>query len=385
MAFKLAWSLCQHASGAKKVSDRMRQFLLQAVGLAALGTVADVVPLVDENRVLVWHGLESLAKVPSLGLRTLLELTKLNDKARLDSEDIAFTLAPRLNAAGRLGQAQLAVELLVTDQPERAQELAQYIDGLNTSRQTLERSVYLAAHKQAKEQFDPESDAALVLAERGWHPGVIGIVAGRLAEKYHRPVVMISWDQMGIKPGVGSARSIPGFALHAALDACGQHLLSHGGHAAAAGLTLEESRLEAFRADFCEYAAQGISAAERVAELTIDAEAPLSAFTLKVVEQIERLAPFGQCNSRPLLCTGGVTLVDPPRPIGVGGRHISLKLQQHDITLRAVAFGGADWTEELTASPGPLEVAFRPVINSFRGRRSVELHLVDWRTSPPSP
>lgn len=385
VAFKLAWSLCQHASGAKKVSDRMRQFLLQAVGLAALGTVADVVPLVDENRVLVWHGLESLAKVPSLGLRTLLELTKLNDKARLDSEDIAFTLAPRLNAAGRLGQAQLAVELLVTDQPERAQELAQYIDGLNTSRQTLERSVYLAAHKQAKEQFDPESDAALVLAERGWHPGVIGIVAGRLAEKYHRPVVMISWDQMGIKPGVGSARSIPGFALHAALDACGQHLLSHGGHAAAAGLTLEESRLEAFRADFCEYAAQGISAAERVAELTIDAEAPLSAFTLKVVEQIERLAPFGQCNSRPLLCTGGVTLVDPPRPIGVGGRHISLKLQQHDITLRAVAFGGADWTEELTASPGPLEVAFRPVINSFRGRRSVELHLVDWRTSPPSP
>ena len=150
-------------------------------------------------------------------------------------------------------------------------------------------------------------------------------------------------------------------------------------------MTLEESRLEAFRNDFCEHASQVITEAQRVAELTIDAEAPLSAFTLKVVEQIERLAPFGQCNSRPLLCTGGVTLVDPPQPLGAGGRHIAMKLQQHDITLRAVAFGGADWTEELSAAPGPLEVAFRPVINAFRGRRTVELHLVDWRTSQSAP
>jgi single-stranded-DNA-specific exonuclease len=312
-------------------------------------------------------------------MAVLMELCSLADKPRLDSEDVAFSLAPRLNAAGRLGQAQLAVELLVTDRTDRARELAQYVDGLNTSRQTLERSVYLAANKQAKEQFDPENDAALVLAERGWHPGVIGIVAGRLAEKYHRPVVLVSWDQLGVKPGVGSARSIPGFPLHLALEACREHLLSHGGHAAAAGLTVAEGSIEAFRADFCEFAAKGITEADRVAELTVDAEAPLSAFTLKVVEQIERLAPFGQANARPLLCTSGVTLVEPPRPIGSGGRHIALKLQQHEIVLRAVAFGGADWTEELTNARGPLEVAFRPVINSFRGRCSVELHLVDWR------
>ena len=130
---------------------------------------------------------------------------------------MAFTLAPRLNAAGRLGQPQLAVELLVTDRPERAQELAQYIDELNATRQTLERSIQLAAAKQVKEQFDPAEDAALVLADRGWHPGVIGIVAGRLAERFHRPVVMISWDKSGMRPGIGSARSVPGFNLHAAL------------------------------------------------------------------------------------------------------------------------------------------------------------------------
>jgi single-stranded-DNA-specific exonuclease len=382
VALKLAWALCQQASGAKRVRPQMKTFLLQAVGLAALGTVADVVPLVDENRVLVRYGLVSVKEQPTLGLGTLIQIVGLDDKPRLDAEDIAFTLGPRLNAAGRLGQAQLAVELLVTDRPERARELASYLDGLNTSRQSLERSIYLSAHKQAKEQFDPENDPALVLADHGWHPGVIGIVAGRLAEKYHCPVVLVSWDQMGVKPGIGSARSVPGFNLRAALEACSPHLLSHGGHAAAAGLTMEQGNLEPFRADFCEQVASEITEQQRAAELAIDAEAPLGAFTLKVVEQIEQLAPFGQANARPLLCTSGVTLAEPPRPIGTGGRHLSMRLRQHNVTLRAVAFGGGEWADELAVVDRPLEVAFRPVINTFRGRRNVELHLVDWRPGP---
>ena len=210
---------------------------------------------------------------------------------RLDAEDLGFQIAPRLNAAGRLGQPQLAVELLVTDRPERAAELAQYIDGLNATRQTLERSIQLAAAKQAKELFDPADDAALVLADRGWHPGVIGIVAGRLAERFHRPVVMISWDKAGLRPGIGSARSMPGFNLHAALAECGEFLLAHGGHAAAAGLKIEEGQLAGFRGAFCEVAATRISSDQRVAELFVDVEAPLSAFTLQTVQQLEQLAP----------------------------------------------------------------------------------------------
>ena len=253
VAMKLAWALCQQAAGAKRVAPRMKDFLVQAVGLAALGTVADVVPLVDENRVLVRHGLESLANAPTLGLATLMEVAKVtaqkhsDGKMRLGAEDLSFQIAPRLNAAGRLGQPQLAVELLVTDRPERAKELAQYIDGLNATRQTIERSIQLAASKQAGEQFDPIADSALVLADRGWHPGVIGIVAGRLADKYHRPVVMISWDKAGLRPGIGSARSVPGFNLHAALAECGEFLIAHGGHAAAAGLKIEEHQLDGFR------------------------------------------------------------------------------------------------------------------------------------------
>jgi len=382
VALKLAWALCQQASGASKVGPRMKQFLLQAVGLAALGTIADVVPLVDENRVLVRHGLErSLTECPPLGLKALIRVAKLENGGNLASEDVAFSLAPRLNAAGRLDQAQLAIELLVTERPDRAEELARYIDGLNANRQKLERSIYLAANKQAKEAFDPHADAALVLADHGWHPGVIGIVAGRLAEKYHRPVVMVSWDRLGVKPGTGSARSVPGFDLHAALTACGEHLLRHGGHAAAAGLTLEEGRLESFRADFCEYASAEITQQQRTAELNVDAEFPLGAFTLKVVGQIEQLAPFGHGNARPLMCASGVTLAEPPKALGSGGRHLSMRLRQHDVTLRAVAFGGGDWADELAALDQPIDVAFRPVINTFRGRRNVELHLVDWRKS----
>lgn len=379
VALKLAWAICQQVCGEKKVPQRMKDFLLQAVGLAALGTIADVVPLVDENRVLVRRGLESLVQRPTLGMSTLMRLTGLADKQSLDAEDVAFTLAPRLNAAGRLEQAQLAVELLVTDRPERAQELAQYIDQLNATRQSLERSIYLAAGKQLKENGDPDR-AALVLADRGWHPGVIGIVAGKLAERYHRPVILVAWDKIGVKPGVGSARSVPGFDLHGALAACARHLVTYGGHAAAAGLKIEEPNFEAFGHEFCEHAAERLGHSP-TPELVIDAETPLSAFTPQIVGQIEQLAPFGHGNARPLLCASGVSLAEPPRAMGEGGRHLSLRLTQHGVSLRTVAFGAGEDLEALTALTGPLDVAFRPVINAFRGQRKVELHLVDWRSA----
>ncbi len=383
VAFKLAWALCQEASQAKRVGERMKNFLLQAVGLAALGTVADVVSLgflgeSCENRILVRHGLASLKDRPPLGIAALMKVTGLDQKPSLSSEDVAFTLAPRLNAAGRLGQATLGVELLTTDSPERAAALAEYLHELNASRDSLERSVYLAANKQAQ-QFDPERDAALVLAERGWHAGVIGIVASRLAEKYHRPVVMISLDELGLKPGMGSARSVPGFALHTALAACGGHLLSHGGHAAAAGLKIAPEAVEAFRSEFCEYAATMLTHASRTAELNVDAEVPLSALTLQAIEQVELLAPFGHGNPRPLMCASDVELSEPPKRIGSGQRHLSLRVSQHGVQMRGVAFGGGDWADALNEVGGPIHVVFRPTINEYKGRRSVELQVCDWR------
>jgi single-stranded-DNA-specific exonuclease len=352
---------------------------MTAVGIAALGTVADVVPLIDENRVIVKYGLWSLRDRPPLGLARLLKITELEEKAKLGSEDIAFTLAPRLNAAGRLGQAQLGVELLTTDSPDRAHVLAEYIHELNRSRDSLERSIQLAAAKQIKEQFDPENDPALVLAGRGWHVGVIGIVAGRLAEKYNRPVVMISLDQLGVKHATGSGRSASGFNLHAALAACSAHLAGHGGHAAAAGLRIDESKVDAFRDEFLEYAQAEFAPELREPSIKIDAETPLSQLTLQTVQQIETLSPFGQGNPRPVLCTTGVTLTEPPKYLGSGERHIALRVLHYGTRLRGVAFGGGEWLPELLKHGGPIDIAYRPVINEYQGRRNVEVQLVDWR------
>ncbi len=378
VAFKLAWALCQRASDAKHVSPPMREFLLQAVGLAAIGTVADVVPLVDENRVLVHHGLSSLQHRPVLGMRLLMQRTKLDQKPYLSSEDIGFTIAPRMNAAGRLGQAALAVELLTTADQQRADALAVYIDELNKTRDRLERSVYLAANRQALEAVEA-GETALVLAGHGWHAGVIGIVAGRLAEKYHRPTLLAALDEAGVKPGLGSARSVPGFDLVEALKSCQQHLVTYGGHAAAAGFRVEANKVDALRADFCELAAELIPESQRAAELHIDGEIPFSGLTLKAVEQLERLAPFGQGNRRPLLCSTDVQLGAAPRTMGGGDRHLSLQLEQHGVRYRAVAFGKGEKCEELSAAGGPLSFAFRPVINAFRGQRKVELHVEDWQ------
>jgi single-stranded-DNA-specific exonuclease len=379
VALKLAWALCQRASQAKRVGEPMRLFLMRAVGLAAVGTVADVVPLVDENRILVRHGLGCLRNFPTPGLLALEHVTGLTEKQQLDCEDIAFTIAPRLNAAGRLGQAPLALELLITDSAERARKLAEFIHGLNEQRQSLERSVYRAANRDARDHCQNNGATALVLAGRGWHPGVIGIVAGRLAEEYNRPVVLISLDELGCKPGMGSGRSIAGFNLHQALTACGRHLVCHGGHEAAAGLTINEAAIDAFRADFCDYVNRQISPDDRAAELFVDAETPLTALTHQTVRQIESLAPFGHGNQRPVLCTSDVRLAEPPKRIGSTGRHLSVRLEQHGVSLRGVAFGGSDWEHDLATATGPLAVAFKPVINHFRGRQTVEMHLADWR------
>ncbi len=388
VAFKLAWALCQRATDtppqrahgeAKRVSEPMRRFLMQAVGLAAIGTVADVVPLIDENRILVRNGLNALRHFPVPGITELERVCQLTKKPELSSEDLGFSIAPRLNATGRLGQAELGVELLATTDPRRAAELADYIDELNETRKSVERSVLLAARKQAKQKFSPEDDPALVLADHDWHPGVIGIVAGKLAEQYHKPVVIIALDKLGVKPGTGSGRSIPGFNSHEAFISTSEHLESHGGHAAAAGLRIAESNLTAFRLDFCALVAERLGSDGQGGEIDIDAETPLASLTYQAVTQIERLAPFGHGNLRPTLCTSGVHLASPPRRMGAAGRHLSVELEQHGIKIRAVAFGEGDWEEPLKQAGGPLSIAFRPVINTFRGYSSVEVHLEDWK------
>lgn len=380
VAFKLAWAVCQKRCGGKKVSEPLRRYLMQSLSLAAIGTVADVVPLLDENRILVEHGLRMLRGEPLPGLVELMKVTKLDQVATLDAESIAFNIAPRLNAAGRLGQAQLAVELLTIEPGQRAVQLAEYIHQLNVTRDSLQRSVYLAADKQAKADFNPEEDSALVLAGVGWHQGVIGVVAGRLADKYAKPVIVISLDATGKKEAVGSGRvGGTNINLHQALSECEDRLVRFGGHAAAAGISIDEPQLEAFRGDFAEAVARQWVDNGVVPEIVIDAEAPLGQLSLEVVGQMHTLAPFGAGNPRPVLYCGDVELDEPARRMGSGERHLTVKLRQGSKVLRGVAFGAGDWCDELNSVEGPIEIAYRPVINDFRGFRKVEVHLVDWR------
>lgn len=380
VAFKLIWRVCQLQSNSKRVSDRLRNYLLSAMGLAAIGTVADVVPLVDENRALVRHGLMTLKATPTIGIEALMRVAGVDKKPELSAEDIAFMMAPRLNAAGRLGKGEMGIELLSTDSYDRAEELARHIDELNATRMTVERDITQAARDQAHEQFCPvETQPALVLAGRGWHPGVIGIVAGRLCEQFYRPTIVISQDERGIDLAMGSGRSIPGFNLNKALHHCRQHLVKHGGHAAAAGLRVSDEKIPAFRTAFCEYVASQLTADDYKPQLQIDAEASLAMLTLKVVKQLEQMAPFGQDNRRPTLCARGVTLGNQPKRMGRGEKHLSVLLEQDKVQLRAVAFNQGDWADTLQAHNGSFDIAYRPVLNEFNGRRSVELHLVDWK------
>lgn len=311
-----------------------------------------------------------------------MKVAGLEKKPALSTEDIGFMLGPRLNAAGRLGQGELGIELLSTDSYERAEELAAHLNELNATRMNVEKEITQAAREQALNDFGcVESQSALVLAGRGWHAGVIGIVAGRIAEKFYRPTIVISLDENGDQSAMGSGRSIPGFNLNKALFHCREHLLKHGGHAAAAGLRIDESNIPSFRSAFCEYVASELSAEDLQPTLHIDAEASLPSLTLKTVKQLEEMAPFGQSNRRPTLCARGVNLGNQPRRIGRGEKHMSVMLMQNDVRLKGVAFNQGDWADSMKEHAGPMDVAYRPMLNEHNGRRSVEVQIVDWQPS----
>lgn len=376
VAFKVAWLLATLASGGPKVEPRLRETLLNAVALAALGLVADVMPLQDENRVLVKHGLHRLTQHPTPGLQALVDVAGLTGKS-LRAEDVAFKLAPRLNAAGRLGCARLVVELLTTPSAARARDLATYLEGQNQKRQYAEREVLSAARAMiASGEF---ADApALVLASADWHAGVIGIVAGRLAEQFGRPCLMIS---VGRDAATGSGRSVAGFPLHKALEECDDELVSHGGHAAAAGFRLHPDRIDAFRARFCMIAAGRLPAGPPAPRLVLDAEVPLAALTHRLVKQLDALEPYGSANPRPRFLASDLQLVGEPRKIGGGERHLSFRVRQAGTALRAVGWGMSERADELTAA-GRCCLAFVPRINEWNGYSNVELEVSDFQPGP---
>ncbi len=360
VAFKLAWAL----TGEQKDLD-----------LVALGTVADVVPLRGENRDLVAAGLQEAAAHPRMGLLKLAEKARIRIE-ELRSDHIAFQLAPRINAAGRLGNGVAGLELLFSDSAEDATRLAAELDEANVERRSIEAAIYGEAMATLESEFHP-GQRTIVLASRDWHPGVIGIVASRIQSVYYRPVVLIALDEEG--RGRGSGRSVHGFNLADALAACKDHLVKFGGHAAAAGLTVLEENIEAFRMAFEAEASGLLPPGDIQRTLDIDAQVAFSEVNSRLLRTLDQLRPFGHGNPSPVLCTYGVELMAHSWRELRGG-HLRVTLKEGPTLLTAIGFRMGDRLPELEQAAS-LDVAYTPQFNTWRGETTIQLVLKDLRGS----
>jgi single-stranded-DNA-specific exonuclease len=340
--------------------------------LVALATVADVVPLQDENRGFVRQGLAQLSRGARCGVRALKQVAGVMRDCT--AETVAFKLAPRINAAGRLNDAMLGVRLLTTESPAEAQRLADQLEQLNRERQKIEAEIMAEALTLLKDQ---ELPPALVLASRQWHLGVVGIVASRLVERFQRPVVVIAVNEQGI--GKGSARTLGGFDLYQGLAACRDLVDSFGGHPSAAGVTVRESRLDKFRARFCEVVARWATDAAKIPTLHVDAELRLDEVTLQLIREIGALHPFGAGNPEP---TFAVTRLEVMDARTVAEKHLKMTVRQGgSLPFDSIGFGMKSLVERGIRFRTPVDLAFTPELNHWNGYDRIQLRIRDVRPS----
>ena len=354
--------------------DREEALFSRYCTLAAVGTVADVMQMTGENRTIVSRGLATLDRSDFIGLHALLKEAGLAGR-EISSVQIGFVLAPRINAAGRMGAADMAADLLLCQDPAQAEELAKALCALNRERQSVEQTIYSQAEEMIEQM--PEADRrALVLASETWHQGVVGIVASRLSEKYSRPSFMI---HLNGAVGKGSCRSWGGFNLFAALESCSDLLLGFGGHELAAGFTIDAANIPAFRARMNQYAAEYWvgKAPESTLEIDVELHQP-GRVTLQEVEALAALEPYGSGNARPLFCLMGATLL---RMQNVGqNRHLKLRLGKGSAQFDGIFFSTN--TAACGCQEGDrVDAAFYLQVNEFRGSRTVQLQMVDIRPS----
>jgi single-stranded-DNA-specific exonuclease len=376
VAFKLAWAIANEFNPGRRLEPRLRDFMLSATSLAAMGTVADIVDLRGENRVLTSYGLKALPGCKLSGIEALIETAGLTGHS-LDSFHIGFRLAPMLNAAGRMGHARLAVELLTSDSHIRSIQIAEYLKEQNSQRQQCERKIFKQACEMIVEQDLNHPDRkSIVLVNENWHTGVIGIVASRIVDKFYRPTIMINAADAEDGIAQGSGRSIPGFCLLSAIRACSHHLNSFGGHKMAAGITIAVEKIEQFAAELEDYAKQNLNENDVAAKLQIDAEVPLDTFRTETVSELQLLGPFGQGNPEPTFATKGVRLASPPRRVGSGREHLQLAITDNTAAIRCIGFRFGRLEKKLLESEF-FNVAYQPQINTYNGNSSVEFVLTD--------
>ena len=344
--------------------------------LAAIGTVADVVPLIGENRVIARLGLERLTRGPhTVGLQALLDVSGLARKNKIGSEEVGFMLAPRVNAAGRMNTPDLAVRLLLTSDRRltgEARELAEQLDAENLRRREEEAGILRDARQRITRDPDIAAQNALVVWGEGWHRGVIGIVASKLVDQFCRPAVVLAVDG---EVAHGSGRSIPGFDLLQGLEHCADLFTRFGGHRQAAGLELPAARLEEFRRRLAAYANERLQPEDLAPRLAIDAPLPLTGIDSRLIAALDALEPFGIGNRRPVFHAEAVEVVDGPRVIK--DRHLSMTVRQGRARFRAMAWRAAEQEEFVRARRGALNLAFSLTENTWRNETHVELTVAD--------
>ncbi len=344
--------------------------LRDCLDIVSVATIADIVPLVGENRLIVRHGLRRLSASKNIGLLALQDVAGVGNV--LTSMDVGFRIGPRINAAGRMDAPEDALAILNTLDRDEAKSLAETLDEYNIERQRHEKQIReeaLAAYEQGGGADEP----VIVLGSREWHPGVVGIVASRLMRQFHKPTFIIAIDENGV--GKGSGRSVEGVSLVAVIEACREHLLAGGGHEMAAGLSVEENSITAFRAAFADYVMGHTSAEQRLPKLHIDAEIEFGDLSLEFLDSYDLLQPFGNANPQPVFMARSVWLTEAPRRLK--NNHIKLFLRQEYVERDAIFFGGG---ERQLPDP-PWDIAFTVDRNTFRGRTSLQIVIQDVRSA----
>ncbi|ABR48505.1 single-stranded-DNA-specific exonuclease RecJ [Alkaliphilus metalliredigens QYMF] len=347
------------------------------IDIVAIATVADIVPLVDENRIFVKNGLQYMPDTKNLGVQALLEVCKLKDR-KLNAGHIGFSLGPRINAAGRIGSADSGVKLLTSSDPAEVQQLAHFLNEENQNRQEIEVKILDEAINMIESSGQFNIDKVLVLAKEGWHHGVIGIVASRIVERYHKPVIILAIEGDKAK---GSARSIPKLNLFEAMNQCKDLFLKIGGHEQAAGLTLKSENIEAFRMKINDIVNQTLSPEDFIAQIHCDGLLSLDVVEDSLIDELGNLEPYGMGNPSPKFIGYDFTIVDI-RAVGVDGKHLKLKLGSKSKQVDAIGFNFGDYSDHIEQGD-KIHLVYTPEFNEFRGQKNIQLQIKDIKTVKP--
>ncbi|HOE24079.1 MAG TPA: single-stranded-DNA-specific exonuclease RecJ [Bacteroidales bacterium] len=347
--------------------------IIPYLDLVAVSIGSDIVPMTGENRILAYYGLKQLNESPRLGFQKIIEKAKI--KKPLVIEDVVFRIGPRINAAGRMESGSRAVDLLVSQNSQEAMTICDAIDVNNDHRRKKDSEITAEALRMVSDDIRSGNARTTVLFHRGWHKGVIGIVASRLIETYYRPTVILTESKDGY--ATGSARSVPGYDLYQAIEYCSDLLESFGGHMFAAGLTLKQENLQEFRERFEQYVSETIRDEHLVPSVNIDEEIPLEEVTMEFCRHLEKFQPFGPENTAPVFVSRRVKTLSC-QSVGANGIHLKLSFaRENGEPVGAIAFGQADMIETFRESGGVVDIAYSVEMNEFRGKRSVQLNIKD--------